>query len=108
MLTTILLNLLWINLIVVLVHESGFITYMDDWINERYKFHHLPYPVLCALCTTWWLSLLYIIITGHFTLPMIALCLLNAHMTKVTLPVYRLLENLALKLVDLLNRLFKL
>ena len=103
-----LLNLLFINIIVVLVHESGFISYMDDWISNKYKFHHLPYICLCALCQVWWLSLLYIIITGNLSLLMIAVCLLNAHLTKITQPIYRLLENLVLKLIELLNRLFKL
>lgn len=103
-----LLNLLIINIIVVLVHESGFISYMDDLISNKYKFYHLPYPIKCALCTTWWLSLLYIIITGNLSLLMIAVCLLNAHLTKITQPIYRLLENLVLKLIELLNRLFKL
>lgn len=101
-------NLLLICLIVCLVHESGFINYWDDWINERYKFRHLPYPIRCALCTTFWCSILYIIITGNFTILMIAMCLLNAHLTKIVIPVYRLIENLALKLIELLNRLFKL
>lgn len=108
MLMTTLLNLLLINVCIVLVHESGFVAYMDDWVSNKWKFHHLPYICLCALCQTWWLSLLYIIITGQFTIPMIALCLLNAHMTKVTQPLYRTIENIVLKLIELLNRLFKL
>ena len=102
------LNLLFINLIVVLVHESGFITYVDDWISGKWKFHHLPYPVLCALCTTWWLSLLYIIIAGPLSLMTILLCLVNAHLTKITQPLLRLLENVGLKIIELLNKCLKL
>lgn len=105
---TTIFSLLLINAIMTLIHESGFIVYVDDWINKKYPFHHLPYPILCLLCGTWWLSLLYIIITGQLSLLTIALCLLNAHLTKITQPLYRLIENLLLKGIELLNRLFKL
>lgn len=108
MLITTLTNLLLINIIMTLIHESGFIENIDDWISDKYKFHHLPYPVRCLLCGTWWLSLLYIIIAGPFNLLTIALCLLNAHLTKITQPIFRLLENILYKIIELLNKWFKL
>lgn len=98
-------SLLLINLIMTLIHESGFILYVDEWINNKWKFYHLPYPIRCLLCGTWWLSLLFIIITGQLTLLNIALCLLNAHLTKITQPLFRFVENLLLKVIELLNRL---
>ena len=98
-------RLLTINLIMVLIHESGFIETVDTMLTEKWKFYHLPYPVKCLLCGTWWLSLLYIIIAGPFNLFSIALCLLNAHLTKITQPLYRFVENLFLKLIELLNRI---
>lgn len=94
-----------INLIVVLIHESGFINYMDGWINKRYKFHHLPYPIRCALCTTNWISIFYVLITGQFSLLTLMLCLVNAHLTAVTQPLCRFVINALLKVVELLNRL---
>lgn len=97
-------NLILINVIMTLIHESGFIENIDEWISDKYKFHHLPYPVRCLLCGTWWLSLLYIIIAGPFNLLTIALCLVNAHMTKVVQPLYRLVENVLLKVIETLNR----
>lgn len=98
-------SLLLINLIMTLIHESGFIVYVDEWINNKWKFYHLPYPIRCLLCGTWWLSLLFIIITGQLSLLNIALCLLNAHLTKITQPLFRFVENLLLKVIELLNRL---
>lgn len=98
-------NLLLINIILTLVHESGFIQNLDDWISEKFKFHHLPYPVLCLLCGVTWLSIFYVIITGQFSLLTLALCLLNAHATKIIRPLYRFVENLLLKVIELLNRL---
>lgn len=102
------LNLLFINIFVVLVHEAGFFETIDTMISARYKFHHLPYIFLCALCQTFWLSIIYIIITGQITLWTIALCLLNAHMTKITQPLYRLIENILLKVIELINKCLKL
>lgn len=85
-----LIALLIINLILVLIHESGFIVNLDEWVNKKWKFHHLPYPVRCLLCGTFWISLLYIIITpGAFTLLNILLCLLNAHLTEITQGIWR-------------------
>ena len=107
MLNTI-VSLLLINVIMTLIHESGFIENVDEWISSKWKFHHLPYPVLCLLCGTWWMSLLYIIIAGPFNLFTIALCLLNAHLTKITQPIFRLLENILLKVIELLNKWLKL
>lgn len=101
-------SLILINVIMTLIHESGFIENIDEWINTKYKFHHLPYPVRCLLCGTWWISLFYVIITGQLSLLTIALCLINSHLSKITQPLYRLLENLMLKVIELLNKWLRL
>lgn len=98
-------SLLLINLIMTLIHESGFILYVDEWINNKWKFYHLPYPIRCLLCGVNWLSIFYVIITGQLSLLTLALCLLNAHATKIVQPLYRFVENLLLKVIELLNRL---
>lgn len=96
-------HLLLINLILMMVHESGFIEKIDEMINARWKFYHLPYPVKCLLCGTNWISIFYIIITGQLSLLTLMLCLLNAHLTKITQPLFRLLENVALLIIAKLN-----
>jgi len=105
MLITTLTNLLLINIIMTLIHESGFIENVDDWISGKYKFHHLPYPVRCLLCGVNWLSIFYVIITGQLSLLTLMLCLLNAHLTQITQPLFRFIMNALLKVVELLNRL---
>lgn len=105
MLITTLTNLLLINIIMTLIHESGFIENVDDWISDKYKFHHLPYPVRCLLCSTNWISIFYVIITGQLSLLTLMLCLLNAHLTQITQPLFRFIMNALLKVVELLNRL---
>lgn len=93
-----------INLSVCLVHEAGFFETLDAMVTERYPLRHLPYIMMCALCQVFWLSLLYVVIAGPFSLLTIALCLVNAHMTKVVQPLYRLVENILLKVIETLNR----
>lgn len=99
------LNLLWIGLIVALVHISGFWDNLDEFINKKFKPYHLPYLLTCALCQTWWLSLLYIICTGNLTLFNIVLCLINAHLSKIYIPLWTLIENALLKIIELINRI---
>ena len=101
------LNLLLINAIMTLIHESGFIENVDEWVSNKWKFYHLSYPIRCLLCGTFWLSLLYIIIAGPFNLVTIALCLLNAHLTKITQPVFKLIENIALLVIGKINEWLK-
>lgn len=98
-------HLLLINLMLMMVHESGFIVTIDEMINARWKFYHLPYPIRCLLCGTNWISIFYVIITGQLSLLTLMLCLLNAHLTQITQPLFRFVMNALLKVVELLNRL---
>ena len=96
----ILIDLLIINAIMVLIHESGFIEHLDSWVESKWRFHHLPFPVRCLLCGTFWLSMLYIIITpGAFTLLNVCLCLVNAHLTEITQGIWRTLRTGVMDLI---------
>lgn len=96
------LNLLWINLIVVLVSLSGFWDSLDEWVNKKYPLHHLPHIMVCSLCQCWWLSLLAITVTGNLSLLNIAICLANAHLTEITTPLITLIKNTLLKIIELI------
>lgn len=98
-------NLLFIGLIVALVYLSGFWDNLDGYISKKFRFHHLPHILTCALCQCWWLSLLYITLTGNLTLFNIVLCLINAHLTKIYIPLWTLIENLLLKIIELMNKI---
>lgn len=87
------IDLLLINAIVVLVHLSGFWTNLDEWVSKRVPPYHLPHLFVCALCQCWWLSLLYVIITGNLSLLTIALCLFSALLTEVTAPLITIVIN---------------
>lgn len=96
------LNLLWINIIIVLIFLSGFIDSIDDAIQKRWKFHHLPKPFSCCLCSTFWASLIWVIATGQVSLLSIALCLINGHLTEVTTPLITTIKNWMLKIIEIM------
>ena len=50
--------------------------------SKPYKDFHLK-PIDCSLCTSWWCSLLYLIISHNITLPYIAFALFAAYLTPV-------------------------
>lgn len=102
------LDLLLIACIMTLIYMSGFFEVMDEWINKKYRFYHLPYPFHCCLCGTWWMSLLYIIITGQISLLAIFLCLVGAFSTTVLRPLFKTIENFFLKLIECVNIYFDL
>ena len=97
-------TLLLINLGMVLIYSSGFFEVMDGMINKKFPPYHLPYPFHCVLCGTFWMSLLYIIISGNFTIPGIVLCLVSAHLTEITTPLVRLVKNILLTIIKIINK----
>lgn len=102
------LQLLVISAIVALVYMSGFWDSVDEYINKKFKFYHLPHILECTLCQTFWLSLLYIIITGNVSIVTIMLCLVNAHLNMVVIAIFRTIFNFILKLIDSINTLLYL
>lgn len=101
-------QLLVISSIVALVYMSGFWDSLDEWINKKFKFYHLPHILECTLCQTWWLSLLYIIITGNLSILTIMLCLINAHLNMVVIAIFRTIFNFIMKVIDNINTLLYL
>ena len=97
---TLIQNLILINLIVVLIFKSGFVDDIDDIINKKFPFHHLPKPFSCALCMTTWISIFWVAIAGQISLLSICLCLINASLTSVTLPLITVIENWLLRIIS--------
>lgn len=100
----IIFSLLIINCFVVLVHESGFFISLDEWVSKKWKFHHLPKIMTCALCQTWWLSLLYVILTpGALSILTVLLCLVNAHLTEITQGIWRVVKTAIMDFLGWIN-----
>jgi hypothetical protein len=98
-------NLLWIHLIVVLIFLSGFIDSVDEAISKRFRFHHLPKPFSCCLCSTFWTSVIYLLFTKEFTLLTLLYALVSATLTEVTTPLITLIKNLFLKIIEIMNKI---
>lgn len=103
--TTILLNLLWIHLIVILVFHSGFVDSIEEAVYKKFKPYRLGKPWVCSLCMTNWLSILWLLCTGNFSLMTLVLALTSAILTKVTTPFITTIENYLLKLIEILNNI---
>lgn len=59
-------------------------------------------PFDCSLCMVWWVSLVYLLVTGTFTLPWIALAALLSMMAYPFGQMIVLVRESILKLVNLL------
>lgn len=84
------INILLIATICVIVTDcTDFFEYVKHWIwkfafNNSKPYRDFEIKILqCSLCQTWWLSLIYLIISHHITLPYITLSLLAAYMTPI-------------------------
>lgn len=96
------INLLLINLIVVMVFNSGFVDEIDAAINRKWKFYHLPKPFSCSLCMVFWASVGWLLCTGQFSLLTLAMALFSATMTTVTTPLLKVIENWLLKIIEII------
>lgn len=94
-----------ISAIVALIHNSGFWDNLDAWVNRKFKFYHLPHILLCALCQTWWLSLLFIIITGQVTVFNIFVCLIAAHASDLFMGVFGVLKQFGYTLISWIDKI---
>ena len=105
------LNLLMISAIVCfIVDVSGIIDTLKkalwkkyvkvgDWKNMSLK------PLSCSLCMTWWTTLIYIIATGHFTIPYIALCALLSLVSSNITDCLQLIKDILTYIVTWIYRL---
>lgn len=96
----IIIDLLLINLIVVMVFNSGFIDEIDAAISRKWKFYHLPKPFSCSLCMTFWCSVIWLLCTHSFSLLTLAMALFSATLTTVTTPLLKVIENWLLKIIE--------
>lgn len=110
----ILLNLLFIQLICVLVIDiSGFIDsvkYGISYILTKGKFPKTEFrikPIDCSLCMTFWTGLIYIICMGQFSLPYLAYILALAVMTPIVKDVIVLLKDICIYVINKIYDILK-
>ena len=60
-------------LVIYIVDLSGFTESWKAWLWKHFKTNTKDMkPFDCSQCMTWWVGLIYLAISGHFTLPYIA------------------------------------
>ena len=107
----IIVNLLIIASIVCFVVDiSGITDTIKHFLWKKFiqvgDYHNLQIkPLDCSLCLTWWTTLLYIIITGHFTIPYIGFCALLSLLSSNISDLERYIKDF---LVWLTNNLYKI
>lgn len=88
---------------------SGFIDNLEDYGKRVWgRFFRIPKPFSCELCSTFWLCILYLILTGHFTLIWIAVACVAAASTKVIVPLIGLAVDFLNKLINTIYDYFQL
>lgn len=93
-------ELLLIAAVVMMVFESGWWDNIDELINRKFRFHHLPKIFVCQFCQTFWLSLLWLLFTYEFSVLSVFLALLNANMGEIMLPLFKLLKGALNKVIE--------
>lgn len=72
---------------VIITDRTDFFEYIKRWIwnfafDYKKEYKGFEFKLLdCSLCQTWWLSLIYLLITKSVTLPLIAFSLFVAYLT---------------------------
>lgn len=94
---------------VFVVDLSGFSDTLLGWANRIVR----PYgrrftqlrPFTCSLCATWWLGLLYLLITRQLSIQGVGLVALCSLSTTVAANALMLVKDFALAVLDLLQRM---
>ena len=80
------IDILFISIICVCIIDlSGFVQEMERMLKKWLKIQkgdvRIPKPFSCSLCMTFWSGLIYLLMTGQFTLLMVAYLLVVSVLT---------------------------
>lgn len=102
------LNILLIAIITVIIIDlSGFIQSLESGLSKWLKANcHIPRPFSCSLCSTWWLSLIYIIIIGKLTILNVAVILLLSYMTPIIKDILIFIKDISSQIITIMYKLF--
>ena len=100
------LNLLVIQLIIVFIIDlSGFIEDgIEPMLGKIFKKSkvRLKKPWSCSLCLTTWIGLIYILIKGCFTIPMIGYVFLLAFLTPIANNLLIMVREALIKITNII------
>lgn len=104
------MNNLWIDILllsticVMVTDISGFFDYFEEWLGKKLKAKVQLKILECSLCQTWWLGLLYLIITNQVHIYSIAYTLFIAVQTPIILDTIYLSRDLVGKAINIINK----
>lgn len=106
---SVLLDVIFIQIIVCFIIDlSGVIQSIEDGLSKWLKFRCvLPQVVKCALCSGWWLNLIYLLISHHFTLPYIVLVALVSFFSKNISGFLRWIQEALIKIETILYKIIR-
>ena len=105
----VLLDVVFIQIIVCYIIDlSGVIQSMEEGLSKLLKFKCvIPRPFSCSLCSGWWINLIYLIITHHFTLPYVVFVALVSFFSKNISGILLWVRELLVKIETLLYKLIR-
>lgn len=89
-----------------IVDVSGFIDEMDGYLTKLFKSRlplHIPKPLSCSTCLSFWSNLVYIIAIGAFSLQNLLLVTLTAMFAPVITDIILFTRDLLTKTIALLG-----
>lgn len=103
------LDILLIAVITVIVIDlSGFIQSLESGLSKWLRIPNvrIPRPFSCSLCSTFWLSIIYIIIIGKLTILNVAIILLISYMTPIIKDILIFLKDMMSQIITILYKAF--
>ena len=96
-------------IVVFIVDLSGFPDFLKQRIGKMMgrKIVRMK-PFDCDLCSVWWCGIIYLLITGHFTLGWIAVVAGLAFMAETLKNVILMIQDMVVKLINLIYKFLKL
>lgn len=65
-------------------------------------------PFSCSLCSTFWVNLIYVLVAGAFSIPMVGYILLMSYLTPIFADGMRLIRDFIVKLLEEIRMYFNL
>ena len=105
----VLLDVIFIQIIVCFIIDlSGFIQSMEEGLSKWFRFRCvIPKPFSCSLCSGWWINLIYLIITHHFTLPYVVFVALVSFFSKNISGFLRWIQEALVKIECMLYKIIR-
>ena len=99
---------------VIVIDISGIIDHIKKWIWKWVWKNDRPYqdfelkPIDCSFCSNFWVSLGYLIISGTWTLPLMALALFFSYLTPVIKDVLYVIKDFIIRMIGAIYDYFSL